>query len=388
MVADGGRRGYRHVLEAFWADAKDQGVRLPRETPVSAAAFCNARHKLKAAAVRLLLQDAVEAFDREHGAQHRFRGRRVLAVDGSKIPVQRSGALWNEFGGPQHGYTPQVMVSTLFDVIAKLPVDATVAPYASCEREQLGRLLDRLRPLDVLVLDQGYPSYEIIDMLLERQVDFVIRVPTRNGFAAVEEFARSGQNEADIDLAPAAHSDDSVQRSRALRLVRRDGPDGEAQVFLSSLRRSSFPRADILELYRRRWEVELFFRLEKGTYLGHDQFHARNADGVRQEVFALLLFIALSRTLMAATAQIHNVPYELISQKGALLAAANRFTVLLLHRQPDRARDILDALLLRISRCLDELPRKRSFPRRSFKPRPRWGPNGHVRDPDRRVQLG
>jgi Transposase DDE domain len=387
MVADGGRRGYRHLLEAFWADAKDQGVRLPREVPLSAAAFCTARRKLKAAAVRVLLQDAVETFDRQHGAQHRFRDRRVLAVDSSKIPVQRCGALWDEFGGPPHGYTPQVMVSTLFDVIAKLPVDATVAPFSSCEREQLGRFLDRLRPLDVLVLDQGFPSYEVIDMLLERQVDFVIRVPIRKGFAAVGEFERSGLNETDIVLAPAARNDDSAQRPRDLRLVRRDGPDGEAQVFLTSLRRSSFPRADILELYRRRWEVELFYRLEKGTYLGHDQFHARNADGVRQEVFALLLFIALSRTLMAATAQVHNVPYERISQKGALLAAANRFTVLLLHRHPERARELLRALLLRISRCLDEIPRERSFPRRSFKPRPQWAPNGHARDPNRRVQV-
>jgi len=387
MVADGGRRGYRHVLEAFWDDAKDLGIVLPQDEPISDAAFCNARRKLKASAVRVLLRDAAEAFDRQHGQRHRFHGRRVLAVDGSKIPVQRAAELWREFGGPTPGYTPQILVSTLFDVIAKVPLDASVAPYASCEREQLGRLALHLRPRDVLVLDQGYPSYEVIDMLLQLEVDFVIRVTTSGGFRAVEDFVRSGRSQDDILLAPAVHHDARDLGPFALRAVRRKGPHGEPQVFLTSLSRESFRRADILELYRRRWQVELFYRLEKGEYLGHHQFHARNADGVRQEVFALLLFIALSRTLMAATAEIHQVPYERISQKGALLAAANRFTVLLLHQDLDRARETLDALFRRISRCLDGRHRQRSYPRRSFKPRPRWGPNGHIHDPERRVQI-
>ena len=382
MVADGGRRGYRHLLEAFWDDAKSQGLRMPQEKPISAAAFCNARRKVRAGALRVLLHDAADAFDRQHGGRHRFHGRRVLAVDGSKMPVQRTDELWEAFGSSPDALTPQVLVTTLFDVIAKVPVDSTVAPFASDEREQLGRLVGRLRPFDVLVLDQGYPSYAIIAMLRERKVDFVMRVPTRQGFSVVEEFARSRQNEANVVLIPTKWSEAHGHGPFSLRLVRRDGPDGEPQVFLTSLPSRSFPRSVILELYRRRWQVELFFRLEKSAYLGHGQFHARNPEGVRQEVFALLLFVALSRILIAAAAQIHAVPYERISQKGALLAAADRFIVLLLHGDTQRARHILQALLTRISRCLDQHKRQRVFPRRSFKPRSRWGPNGNIHQPN------
>ena len=386
MVADGGRRGYTHMLESFWADASDQGVYLPQEKPLSSAAFCNARHKLKSSALRVLLHDAASAFDRQHGAQHRFHGRRVLAVDGSKIPVQRAPDLWQEFGGPSNGHTPQILVATLFDVLAKVPLDASVAPYASSEREQLLCVLDQLRPRDVLVLDQGFPSYEVIDELLKRKVDFVLRMPVTGNYSGLQDFLRSGRYDADIQLVPSEQGDAGHLGPFALRVVRRDGPDGKPQVFLTSLPRFNFPRAAILDLYRRRWEVELFFRLEKGDYLGHQQFHARNADGVRQEVFALLLFVTLSRTLMAAAAEIHQVPYDRISQKGALLAAATRFIVLLLQR-PERARKTLDALLRRIARCLDELRRNRSCPRRSFKPSPRWGPQGRVFDPERSAQL-
>lgn len=387
MVADGGRRGYRHLLSAFWDDARSHGLPLPTEEPVSAAAFCNARRRLKPSAVRVLLHDTADAFERQHGASLRFHGRRVLAVDGAKIALQRADELWCAFGGPSSGHTPQILVTTLFDVIAKLPVDATVAPYASSEREQLAALVPRLHPGDVLVLDRGYPSYEVIADLLARKLDFVMRVPTSASFPAIDDFVRSGRAEDEIELVPATSSAAHGSGPFLLRAVRRDGPDGEMQVLLTSLPSSSFPHQAIVDLYRRRWEVELFFRLEKGDYIGHSQFHARHADGVRQEVFALLLFVALSRTLMAAAAEVRDVPYERVSQKGAILATAHRITALLLDADPLRARATLDSLLRRIARCLDERRRARSFPRRSFKPRPRWGPNGHVRDPERRAQV-
>jgi hypothetical protein len=209
----------------------------------------------------------------------------------------------------------------------------------------------------------------------------------RQGFSLVENFVRSGDPEAELVLTPTKWSAAHGRGPFTVRAVRRNGADGRPQVFLTSLPRPSFPRSAILELYQRRWEVEVFFRLEKGSYVGHNQFHARTSEGVRQEVFAWLLFVALSRVLIAAAAQIQGVPYERVSQKGALLAAANRFTTLLLLCDSDRAHRVLQSLLERIARCLDEKKRHRAFPRRSFKPRSRWGPNGSIHSPARGYEV-
>lgn len=387
MAADGGRRGYQHILDSFWHEAKVTEVALPVDEPVSTAAFCNARKKLAAASVRQLLRDTSDEFDRMYGARHRLHGRRVLAVDGSKMPVQRAHELWEEFGGPSDGFTPQISVSVLFDVIAKMPVDAVIAPCASDERAELSRLLASTREGDILVLDRGYPSYVMIELFIDHGLDFVVRVPATGGFPAVEEFVRSGQDEADIVLTPAPGSPAHLLQPRRLRAVRRIGPDGEPQVFLTTLPRSQFSRAAICDLYRLRWQIELFYRLEKSDYVGHRQFHAKYPDGVRQEVFAFLLFIAINRTLMAAASQARNVPYERLSQKSAILATARVLTVLLLEAQPDRAREFLAALLRRIAMRLDPKHRQRACPRRSFKPRSRWGPHGHVLAQARKVQL-
>jgi hypothetical protein len=386
MAADGGRRGYQHLLDAFWDEAKAYQVPMPIDQPVSTAAFCNARKKLGSAAVRQLLRDTSDTFDGAHGLQHRFYGRRVLAVDGCKVPVQRSPELWDEFGGHYDGYVPQILVSVLFDVIAKMPVDATIAPYASDERVQLGHLLASTRDGDILVLDRGYPSYDVIDMLIEHGLDFVIRVPV-SGFRAVEEFVLSGRDEANIVLTPSPNNPASVLEPRHLRAVRRLGPDGEPQVFLTTLPRTPFRHADICDLYQRRWQIELFYRLEKSDYVGHRQFHAKYPDGVRQEVFAFLLFTAISRTLMAAASEATKAPYERLSQKAAILATARSLTVLLLETEPARARQILKAVLSRIAARLDPNHRHRAYPRRSFKPRSGWGPLGHVFTQRRKEEL-
>lgn len=383
MASDGGRRGYQHVLDAFWDEAKRTGVPLPTANPVSSAAFCNARKRLASSAVRQVLRDVSTDFDHVHGHAHRFQGRRVLAVDGCKMSLQRAPQLWAEFGGPTDGLVPQTLVSVLFDVIAKMPVDAVIAPYASDERAQLGLLLSSTCEGDILVLDRGYPSYVVFDLLFEHGVDFVVRVPAEGGYLAVEEFTRSGHDDADIVLTPGPRTPAGTITSKKLRAVRSVGPDGQLRILITSLPRSQFTRDSICGLYERRWQIELFYRLEKSGYAGHQQFHAKSPEGVRQEVFAFLLFTAITRTLMAAAAREHGAQYQRLSQKSALLATARVLTTILLECDLASVRRVLPPLLQRIAARRDPIRSPRACPRRSFKPRPRWGPQGqacaHVR---------
>lgn len=99
-------------------------------------------------------------------------------------------------------------------------------------------------------------------------------------------------------------------------------------------------------------------------------------EGVEQEVYALLLYVALCRHLMASAAVLHDVPYDELSQKGAILAATDSFTRVLITLNERSAAKHLTRLLERIARRLETKRPNRSFPRRSFKPRARWRPDG------------
>ena len=58
-----------------------------------------------------------------------------------------------------------------------LHYDLWIGPYGCDEREVLLQLLPQMHSGDLLILDRGYPGYEVIEALTERDIDFVIRMP-------------------------------------------------------------------------------------------------------------------------------------------------------------------------------------------------------------------
>ena len=90
MVADGNRRGYQLLLDGFWDEARSYGLELPTEEPVSAASFCTARHKITPDLLRHMLHEIASTSLETNGKSQRWYGKRVFAIDGTKINLQRS----------------------------------------------------------------------------------------------------------------------------------------------------------------------------------------------------------------------------------------------------------------------------------------------------------
>lgn len=376
LVADAGRRGYQHLLDAFWDDARSFDLRLPVETPVSAAAFCKARYKLQPALIRRLLHQVADDFESRFGADHLWHGHRAFAVDGSWMSTQRSDDLWLTWGGAEGANNPQMLVCTLFQLFSEVPHDVVMGSYASSEREHLYALLDRLSPGDILVLDRGYPSYELFCELLDRGIHFVVRVPAHGSFGEVSRFARSGATDRRLVLEDPQAGRCDRPSEITLRAVARSHPHHESFLLLTDLVDRTYTPRQLDDLYHRRWQVEEFYKLEKGDYLGQGQFHALRSEGVQQEVLALALYMAMTRLLMAQGAEAFHVPYDELSQKTCVLAVAAYLTRLLLSSTSRSAEAELAALLARMART--RIPKRpgRRYPRRSYRPRPRWNALG------------
>lgn len=374
MVADGNRRGYRHILDAFWDECASHDVPLRTEEPVSAAAFCQARGKLPSHLLRKVLHGAADKMEAAFRGASRWNGRRVFAVDGCKVNLQRSPELDASFGRPEGGHVPQATISALVNVMTQVPFDVVTDRYGACEREMLIDHLEVLRRGDVLVLDRGYPSHEMLRILLDSGIDFLVRVPAAYTFEAIGTFRGSGGDDYRVLIPPAKDARCGAEPIE-LRAVRLANPDGGESFYLTSLRRAHVSRAQIAELYRLRWQVEEFFKLEKSIYFDQRQFHAKSALGVRQEILAQAIYVVVARFLLAAAAKRVGARYHELSVKSAVLALADYLTRLCLD-DPERAVQCLPRLLERVARTRDRRRSARSCPRRSFKPGPRWGPNG------------
>ena len=371
MVADGNRRGYKHLLDAFWDEALGFGLKLPTSEPVSAPSFCTARYKITADLLRRMLHELAASFDGAFASSQRWLGRRVFAVDGTKINLQRSDELKREFGVPDGAYCPQVLVSILLDVCAKAPVDVVISPFASSEREHLFDMLPSLARGDVLVLDRGYPSHEVLQRLSMDGIDFLVRVPSSHTFKVIDELRESDGDDCIVRVDPPEGAP-MQWTPLTLRAIRLKTPDGAESFFLTSLQKQQSTQNQLRELYHMRWQVEEFFKVMKSDYIGQGQFRSKLPAGVEQEIHALVLFLAITRVLMMTAAKAAGAEYRSLSQKAAVLGLASYVTRLLLEADRETAIQHLHDLLRRIIRTRERPRPGRSAPAgRSWRPAPR-----------------
>ena len=121
----------RDELEQFFETITDDPTSV---TPVSEAAFCRARQKLKPEALVTLNNVLLDSANQQI-AQQRWRGLRVLAVDGSTGRLPDFLAIEEYFGKPSGSGVPLARFSRLFDVLNDQILHADMVPYATGERE-------------------------------------------------------------------------------------------------------------------------------------------------------------------------------------------------------------------------------------------------------------
>ncbi len=270
---------------------------------------------------------------------------------------------------PGKGHYPQCLVSTVYDVFRRLPIARAVQAIAQAnEREEVKALLPPIPPGGVLLFDRSYPSYELIDYLLRHYPGYwEIRCPAAGTFPAVEAFVASAQTEAILALTP------PKAEPITLRAVRMVSPDGEVSVLLTNLQHPTrFPASALIALYFRRWAVETHYRDEK-TSLDIETFHSQTENGIRQELFAILIMAVIARLLMAFMTDPNHPAAAEPQFKHAMITLAEEAFVLT-PRCPALALVIFSELLHEIARVRYYRPKtpRPSQPRVCKKPVNKW----------------
>lgn len=361
---------------AFFRQARRSGL-WPEAEAVHRSTVTKARAKLSYAAFEQMHHDAVRlayAVWPDDGS-YAWQGLSVFAIDGSIYNLPASEALRKAFDPdsgldkPGKGHYPQCLVSTAHDVFRRLPIARTVQAMALAnEREEAKALLPHIPKGGILLFDRGYPSYDLIDYLIRHYRGYwVFRCPARSTFTAVEDFVRSGQAEATITLAPPG------AKPIALRAIRMESPDGELSVLLANLpTEPRFAAPAVVGLYFRRWAVEVEYRDEK-TSLDIETFHSQTENGIRQELFAILVMAVIARTLAALMTDPNHSAKAEPQFKHAMITLAQEAAVLA-PRCPELALMIFSELLNEIARVRYYRPKspRPPQPRVSKEPVNKW----------------
>ena len=330
--------------------------------PVSGSAYSQARYKLKHTAFIELNQKAV--VETVYADKHhlRFRGMRVLAVDGSKILLPDSEDVRNEFGtlsysrGPDssvRGEHPYAVASVLYDVLNRIVLTAELGKADAYEVDLAVQHLEHARPGDLLIMDRNYPSYRMLAELTRRNLDFVIRCSSSSFSAARKMLKGEGPDSQVVRLKPSAGRLSQVRKlglpqTLTVRFVCVRLNTGEREVLVTSLTdEQSFPSENFQELYYLRWGVETFYGVLK-TRLGLENFTGHKAEAVRQDFFSTLYLSGLESVLTAdAQTQLDARKTRCqhkVNRAVSFNALKNQAISLLLSDDPDDTEQLFERL--------------------------------------------
>jgi hypothetical protein len=381
LVAGGSRRdGVDIKLGEFFSLVRRGGLWADAQTP-HRSALSKARKKVRWETFEALLGQVVSLAYAAFPARDEYVwcGLSVYAFDGSKYDLPATEALRREFDPdsgldkPGKGHYPQLLVNTVYDVFRRMPVGREISAIpVGDERKQALKLLERLPLACVCLFDRGYPSYAFINTLLQQPRKFLMRCPAQSTFPAVMVFVRSGLPQGVIWLTPSDTIKRSVTKQERkllkplpLRIIRLEHPDGTVSVLLSNLHDSKkFPCHAVIDLYYRRWAVENHYRDEKVSF-EVEQFHSKTPDGIRQELFAILIVCVMARTLTALAVDSEAIATARCKKHPQLKNAAKSFAreiAWLVAADPEKALATFQELLAEIRRVKYYQPKVRKRP--------------------------
>lgn len=338
---------------------------------VTKAALSLARRKLHFGAFVEINRMVVDSFY-AHREIRRWRGWRLLAIDGSTATLPGTPEVVAWFGAAEPpGQTPSAMgrVSSLYDVLNRVTVEAHLAPYRVGERDLALCHLAHLNPDDLLLFDRGYPAFWLFALLRRVAIQCCMRL-TVNYSPAVQQFVASGQPEQVIEMAPGGTARRECRKRGlsldpvAVRLVRVELTSGEVEVLATSLLDTvAYPQHIFGELYHHRWGIEEGYKAVK-CRAEIENFSGKSVHSVMQDFHAKIVTTNLTALLVhqaqsevAAPERRHPVQ---VNFSHAIARMKDTMVRLFTAAHPCL---LLDAFIDVLRRTVEPVRPNRSFPR-------------------------
>lgn len=275
----------------------------------STSAICKALRKLKPNMLESVIAMAQSDVVRAYGADLLVHRRRLVAIDGVRINARRTSILARWLGLPsigdgQKAYQPQALVVVARCVRTGVVLAQEVVRNTGSERECARRLICRLATMGpmLVVLDRGFPARDLISLLVEHRIDFVLRMWGGTG-TMKELLGYERRRCVDSCIALSLRNAHGRREAVDLRLVvRRRAKRGRPRcdrtpqrlILLTNLKGRYWSSQRVIALYHRRWDIETSFREDK-RLLGATRSRATTRNGFINELLALNIY----RILMA-----------------------------------------------------------------------------------------
>jgi hypothetical protein len=254
----------------------------------------------------------------------------VYALDSTTIDLCLSLFSWARFQQTKAA----VKLHTLLDLRGAIPSFVHISDGKLHDVNVLDLLLPEAGAF--YVMDRGYHDFERLYVLHQAGSFFVTRARSNMKFRRVH--ART------VDKATGLICDQTIQLTlfysqqrypERLRRIRYRDPDGRRLVFLTN--HMTLPALTVCELYRLRWQIELFFKWIK-QHLRIKRFFGTSENAVKTQVWiavAAYVLVAIVRKRLDLPLSLHSMlqilsvtPFEKTPLYSLLIDAAESQTCL------------------------------------------------------------
>ena len=400
LVQSKNKQGYGSSLNQFWEICLEKGIVLPQTNSIAASSFCEARQKLPEDIFKELNQELINHWQNNHELPT-WKDHRIFAVDGSRVNVPRElinngYKLYNKERGR---YYPQGLMSCLYNLQEKVVYDFSFVTHMNerlCALEHMKQLTEK----DIIVFDRGYFSYLLLYKILEQGIQGIFRLQVQDGGtnSKVLDFWKSHQDDTIIEYIPSVtvihdlkkRGFDLAIKPLTVRLIKHR-IDNETYVYATTLISESYSKECFAEIYHGRWGIEELYKISK-LFIEVEDFHAKTARGVKQELYAHLLLINIARFFefeakgllppfkenqsdaegtLDSKSIFNPITLLNINFKNCLLVVG-RYVENLIFTGYELLADWLPKIISSISRIRQKIRPDRHYPRISHKPCDKW----------------
>lgn len=228
----------------------------------------------------------------------KWKGFRLIAIDGSEVVLPKTKETINEFGEYTTNFMNKTVIlariSKAYDVLNKISIDSKLVNRKIGEHTLANQHLKCFGEGDLVLLDRGYPSFDLFRNILGTGGQFCTRVAVSNWNIA-KELVESGQEEIIIEIKPrrelkAKYKKDEIDvEPIKCRFVCVKLNSGEKEVLITSLLDTEkYPHSIFKRLYHQRWDIEESFKKDKHR-LQLENFSGKTIIAIYQDFYANIL---------------------------------------------------------------------------------------------------
>ena len=258
------------------------------EESVSRQGFAKARENINPQAILALNKSIIDDFEVQNTDKKLYKNHRIFSIDGSYISLPNTKQAIKEYGFStnQNGIKrAKGLAMTIYDSLNELTIHAELFKRNDSEKKLVFEFIDYLKKQNykdiIIVLDRGYPSFQLMDYIEQIGYKYVIRVQSN--------FSKITTNAIAVDSQVTASYHKTPVNFRVLNIPLSSGTIEKIVTNLDE----KFDVNDIEYIYKNRWEIEKSFDVLKNKVC-LESFSGGTKNAILQDFYAAILIQNIS----------------------------------------------------------------------------------------------